>query len=871
MRLLLLLLLLIISPFLSLSQAPQGFNYQAIVRDASGNVRANEGVQFQFRIQDLAGNAIYTENHTVVTNKYGLADGIIIGKGSTVDDFTSVDWGNGTYYINVKVDGVDLGTSQLLSVPYALYALNAGSGSSGADGVGIQSTVDNGDGTFTLNYTDGTSFTTIDFSGEPGQDGLPGKSAYQSWLDAGNVGDEVTFLQSLVGERGERGEEGEKGEKGDDAEITGGASSVVTADLDTSRVLVSNIAGKISVSGIATRELNYLDNAKSNLQNQIDDKQKLNSNLTYISTITPIDGNIIVGNGTRFVGESGLTARTSLGLGTMSTQNANSVLISGGTVVGIADIAINDGGTGASTADQARINLNVDKAGTDNSTNVTLTTVPSNYLTISGQEITSGIVPIALGGTGATTATSARATLGLGSIATQNSDNISITGGAITGITDIAISDGGTGASTATGARNNLGLGSIATQGSDNVTITGGEITGITDIAIADGGTGASTATGARTNLGLAIGSDIQAYDSNLDDISELSVADGNIIVGNGTKFVAESGSTARNSLGLGSIAVQESSNVVITGGKITGITDVAVADGGTGASTTSDARTNLGLEIGSDVQAYDTELKAIAGLTSMANKGIQFTGAGSAGTFDLTNAAKTLIDDESVSAMRTTLGVDQAGTDNSTNVTLATVTDNYLSLSGQEVTAGTVPVSLGGTGATTAAAARTALGVDQAGTDNSTDVTLANTNYLSISGQEITGGTVPLSSGGTGATTAAAARTALGVDQAGTDNSTNVTLATVTDNYLSLSGQEVTAGTVPVSLGGTGATTAAAARTALGVDQAGTDNSTDVTLATIQIIYLYQWSRDYWWYLFHFQVVVLELLLLLLREQLWV
>ena len=65
----------------------------------------------------------------------------------------------------------------------------------------------------------------------------------------------------------------------------------------------SNIAGKISVSGIATRELNYLDNAKSNLQNQIDDKQKLNSNLTYISTITPIDGNIIVGNGTRFVVE----------------------------------------------------------------------------------------------------------------------------------------------------------------------------------------------------------------------------------------------------------------------------------------------------------------------------------------------------------------------------------------------------------------------------------------------------------------------------------------------------------------------------------------------------------------------------------------
>jgi len=88
----------------------------------------------------------------------------------------------------------------------------------------------------------------------------------------------------------------------------------------------------------------------------------------------------------------------------------------------------------------------------------------------------------------------------------------------------------------------------------------------------------------------------------------------------------------------------------------------------------------------------------------------------------------------------RTNLNVDVAGTDNSTNVTLATVSNNYLSLSGQAITAGTVPVSLGGTGATSASAARTALGVDAAGTDNSTDVTLTGSgNYLSISGQAIT------------------------------------------------------------------------------------------------------------------------------------
>ena len=88
----------------------------------------------------------------------------------------------------------------------------------------------------------------------------------------------------------------------------------------------------------------------------------------------------------------------------------------------------------------------------------------------------------------------------------------------------------------------------------------------------------------------------------------------------------------------------------------------------------------------------------------------------------------------------RTNLNVDVAGTDNSTDVTLATVSNNYLSISGQAITAGTVPLTLGGTGATSASAARSALGVDAAGTDNSTDVTLTGSgNYLSISGQAIT------------------------------------------------------------------------------------------------------------------------------------
>jgi hypothetical protein len=91
-----------------------------------------------------------------------------------------------------------------------------------------------------------------------------------------------------------------------------------------------------------------------------------------------------------------------------------------------------------------------------------------------------------------------RTTLGLGTIATQAAATVAITGGAITGITDLAIADGGTGASDAATARANLGLGAVATLATINDANWSG-----TDLAIANGGTGASTAAAARTALGL--------------------------------------------------------------------------------------------------------------------------------------------------------------------------------------------------------------------------------------------------------------------------------------------------------------------------------------------------------------------------------
>ena len=228
------------------------------------------------------------------------------------------------------------------------------------------------------------------------------------------------------------------------------------------------------------------------------------------------------------------------------------------------------------------------------------------------------------------------------------------------------------------------------------------------------------------------------------------------------------------------------------------------------------------------DALAYslDTELQALSAVTSAANKVPYFTGSGTAAVADLSAFGRTLIDDADAAAARTTLGVDATGTDNSTDVTLVTTTADYLSITGQVITLGQIdlttdvtgdlPVSEGGTGASNAADARTNLGVDAAGTDNSTDVTLVTTtaDYLSITGQAITlnqidlttdvTGDLPVSEGGTGASNAADARTNLGVDAAGTDNSTDVTLAGSLD-YITISGQTITRNAIDLAADVTG------------------------------------------------------------------
>ena len=137
------------------------------------------------------------------------------------------------------------------------------------------------------------------------------------------------------------------------ATITGAATTIDTEDLTASRALTSNGSGKVEVSAVTSTELGYLDGVTSAIQTQLDAKQTSDADLTAIAALAKTDGNLIVGNGSTWVAESGATARTSLGLGTIATQAANNVSVTGGSITGLGEPSANSDASTKSYVDQA--------------------------------------------------------------------------------------------------------------------------------------------------------------------------------------------------------------------------------------------------------------------------------------------------------------------------------------------------------------------------------------------------------------------------------------------------------------------------------------------------------------------------------------
>jgi hypothetical protein len=111
----------------------KGFKYQAVVRSATGEVMVSRTISLKISILQggLTGQSVYSEIHSVQTDSYGLVN-INVGNGSTpTGDFDSINWGSADYYLEVSLDAsggtnyVTIGSTQILSVPVAMYSKTA--------------------------------------------------------------------------------------------------------------------------------------------------------------------------------------------------------------------------------------------------------------------------------------------------------------------------------------------------------------------------------------------------------------------------------------------------------------------------------------------------------------------------------------------------------------------------------------------------------------------------------------------------------------------------------------------------------------------------------------------------------------------------
>lgn len=162
---------------------PEGINYQAIARNNSGVAISNAPLNVRFTIHDVTatGVIVYQETHaSVTTNAYGLFT-IVIGAGTpNVGTFPAINWALGNKFLQVEIDDlggagyISMGTTQMMSVPYALYAKTAGNVSSpGATGATGSTGATGTAGTNGTNGVDGATGAT-GLAGTNGTNGAAG-------------------------------------------------------------------------------------------------------------------------------------------------------------------------------------------------------------------------------------------------------------------------------------------------------------------------------------------------------------------------------------------------------------------------------------------------------------------------------------------------------------------------------------------------------------------------------------------------------------------------------------------------------------------------------------------------------------------------
>ena len=230
------LLLLAVSLFqtLSYAQAPNGINYQAVIRNSTGALSSNTAVAIRVNIRQTTttGTIVYSERQNVTTDQFGLVN-FVIGSGTLLSgNFANIPWANGPFYLDLGVAFSGLpnpaiympyGTQQMMSVPYALYAKNAGNQlNQWRYGNTVPATALGVLGDFYLNMTNGnvyyksnatTWILTGNITGPQGAAGAVGPTGPQGAIGA--VGPQgiagATGLQGPAGVAGTNGVNGTNG------------------------------------------------------------------------------------------------------------------------------------------------------------------------------------------------------------------------------------------------------------------------------------------------------------------------------------------------------------------------------------------------------------------------------------------------------------------------------------------------------------------------------------------------------------------------------------------------------------------------------------------------------------------------------------
>ena len=204
---------------ISFAQAPpEGISYQAVARNNSGKALSNTNLKIRFTIRDLtaSGSIIFQETHNSTTNLYGLFT-LVIGNGLLVstDSFSAINWGNGNKFLEVEIDTlggtnyISMGITQMMSVPYALYAKTAGGGSIGTTGAtGVTGSAGANGNTGAIGETGATG--SIGISGANGDTGITGSTGYTGYTGStGDIG--YTGFTGATGSTGSTGATGADG------------------------------------------------------------------------------------------------------------------------------------------------------------------------------------------------------------------------------------------------------------------------------------------------------------------------------------------------------------------------------------------------------------------------------------------------------------------------------------------------------------------------------------------------------------------------------------------------------------------------------------------------------------------------------------